>query len=199
MSTRFSSTSLSSFASSRNLGLDSEQNKVQQQPQQQQQQQQQQQHHNLLDKIKHGKNHKKNLSLCKNSSSQQSSSIRFDNNYNSSFEDLQSPSSTLHYGSPHSVNEVPLIEKYTDSQMTLLYNNSGIQSSQVDNTTNASIFTNNSNSTLNTTTTNNTNYTNTNMSESTEEMKRAYSSELMLKELYMLCETSPERRRDRDR
>lgn len=28
---------------------------------------------------------------------------------------------------------------------------------------------------------------------------QSYSSELMLKELYMLCETSPERRRDRDR
>lgn len=171
MSTRFSSPSLSSFTTSSRHALDSD-NKVQPQ------------HNNLLDKIKHG--HKKNTS--------QLSLSHFE---------PTSPCSTCHY----SVNEVPLIEKYTDSQMSLLYNhnnNSGIHStSQVDNnntTTNASIFTNNSISTLNTTTTNNTNYTNNNnISESTEEMKKAYSSELMLKELYMLGETSPERRRDRDR
>ncbi|KAG2213136.1 hypothetical protein INT47_011285 [Mucor saturninus] len=38
---------------------------------------------------------------------------------------------------------------------------------------------------------------NTHMSEN--EMARAYSSEMMLKELYLLCETSPERIKDRDR
>lgn len=74
--------------------------------------------------------------------------------------------------------ETPSIDKYTDSQMTLLSNNS----SQVESTHTSS----NSYSTLN-----------THMSEN--EMARAYSSEMMLKELYLLCETSPERIKDRDR
>lgn len=96
---------------------------------------------------------------------------------NHSFEQSSIKTCSLHALS-QPIFEAPLIEKYTDSQMTLLSNNS----SQVD-----SIHTtNNSNSTLN-------------IHISQNEMARAYSSEMMLKELYMLCETSPERTRDRDR
>lgn len=177
LSTKFSSASLSSFASSsKNVTSDSEQ---QQQQQQQQQSKVPQQHNLLLDRIKHGKkHHKKNFSLGVNNIS-----TNFDR-FNTSFDDLHQRSTSPTLSLPHSVNENLLIEKYTDSQMTLLHNNL----SQVDNI-------NHSNSTLNTTTTNNTIYT----TNTTEEMKKAYSSELMLKELYMLSETSPERRRDRDR
>lgn len=165
LSTKFSSASLSSLASSsKNVTSDSGQ---------------QQQHNLLLDRIKHGKkHHKKNFSLGVNNIS-----TNFDG-FNTSLDDLHQRSTSLTLPSPHSVDENLLIEKYTDSQMTLLHNNL----SQVDNM-------NHSNSTLNTTTTNNTIYT----TNTTEEMKKAYSSELMLKELYMLSETSPERRRDRDR
>lgn len=91
----------------------------------------------------------------------------------------QSSCSTLYEDSVH---EIPLIEKYTDSQMTLLSNKSQ-QISQVDHITTIS----------------STSTTSTHISENQADIIRDYSSQSMLKELYMLCETSPERRRDRDR
>lgn len=91
----------------------------------------------------------------------------------------QNSCSTLYEDSVH---EIPLIEKYTDSQMTLLSNRSQ-QVSQVDHITTIS----------------STSTTSTHISESQADIIRDYSSQSMLKELYMLCETSPERRRDRDR
>ncbi|KAI8094360.1 S-adenosyl-L-methionine-dependent methyltransferase [Thamnidium elegans] len=91
----------------------------------------------------------------------------------------QSSCSTLYEDSVH---EIPLIEKYTDSQMTLLSNKSQ-QVSQVDHITTIS----------------STSTTSTHISENQADIVRDYSSQSMLKELYMLCETSPERRRDRDR
>lgn len=98
----------------------------------------------------------------------------------------QCSSSTLYESSSSSVHKVPLIEKYTDSQLTLLSNKSQ-QISQADRSTSI-LSTKLSTSTLN-----------THISENLADLTHGYSSELLLKELYMLCETSPERRRDRDR
>lgn len=107
--------------------------------------------------------------------------------------------STLMYSSPQSMqSEFPIIDKYTDSQMTLLEHHhqqqqlqqQQLQNPQVGYYDNQSMSSINSMSTARTT--NDTNSTSTTFQQS-------YSSELMLKELYMLCETSPERRRDRDR
>lgn len=102
--------------------------------------------------------------------------------------------STLMYSSPQSMQtEFPIIDKYTDSQMTLLeyhHQQQQLQNPQVGYHDNQSMSSINSMSTARTT-------NDTNSSSTT--FQQSYSSELMLKELYMLCETSPERRRDRDR
>ncbi|KAI8638031.1 S-adenosyl-L-methionine-dependent methyltransferase [Parasitella parasitica] len=104
--------------------------------------------------------------------------------------------STLLYSSAQSMkDDFPIIEKYTDSQMTLLENKQQYHYQQLcpetgyshDNQSMSSI---NSMSTARTTNDTNSSFTT---------CPQSYSSELMLKELYMLCETSPERRRDRDR
>lgn len=109
-----------------------------------------------------------------------------------------STKSTSLYSSPQSMQtEFPIIDKYTDSQMTLLeinqhhhYQQQQQQNPLVGYYDNQSISSINSMFTARTT-----NDTNSTLTTSPQ----SYSSELMLKELYMLCETSPERRRDRDR
>lgn len=105
-----------------------------------------------------------------------------------------STKSTVLYSSPQSIQtEFPIIDKYTDSQMTLLeyhHQQQQLQNPQVGYHDNQSMSSINSMSTARTT-------NDTNSSSTT--FQQSYSSELMLKELYMLCETSPERRRDRDR
>lgn len=116
----------------------------------------------IMNRLKSAGKHKKTTSLI-----QQQRQYSFD----------QDSINSLHIVSQPTF-EVPSMDHNTDSQMTLLSNNS----SQVESMHTAS----NSFTTLN-----------TRMSEN--EMTRAYSSEAMLKELYLLCETSPERIRDRDR
>ncbi|CAO3627196.1 unnamed protein product [Mucor hiemalis] len=89
LSTKFSSASLSSFASSsKNITSDSEQ--------QQQQSKVPQQHHLLLDRIKHGKkHHKKNFSLGNNNIS-----ANF-NRLNTSFDNLHQRSTSPTLSLPH--------------------------------------------------------------------------------------------------
>ncbi|CEP14464.1 hypothetical protein [Parasitella parasitica] len=114
-------------------------------------------------------------------------------------DDMMRSSSSTHssilYSSPRSMKtDFPIIEKYTDSQMTLLENNQH-HHQQLNPQAgyyheNQSMSSINSMSTARTTNDTNSSFTT---------CLQSYSSELMLKELYMLCETSPERRRDRDR
>ncbi|KAI7901530.1 S-adenosyl-L-methionine-dependent methyltransferase [Cokeromyces recurvatus] len=122
--------------------------------------------------------------------------------FDSSIDDLManltvdsSTSTLLYTTSPQSNQrqEIPIIEKYTDSQMSLFFNHTkdtihhhhqpqdGAESiyNESDIISTHAII--DSNTTCH------------------EDQSGPYSSELLLKELFMLYETSPERRRDRDR
>lgn len=152
---------------------------------QQHQPQQENHSHGFLDKIRHSnkskharngsstsyntfKHHYYDNSIAAEDFRQRSTSPAFSHSSNYEFNDT--------------INEVLIIDKYTDSQMTLL-NNHQNHLSQVDNQL---YMTNNSNSTLDTATT-------------TTTATNEFSSDMLLNELFTLCETSPERRRDRDR
>jgi hypothetical protein len=152
-----------------------------------------QHHHGILSRLKNKTSSARRSSSSLNSSKHCPRLDIFSNQTNNSMDDLeQSTSPSSMYSSPQSIqNDFDLIDKYTDSQMTLFNNNNNNQSlvgsTFCNNRSTASIH-----STATTVTTNDSTYRDNNIPES-------YSSELMLKELYMLSETSPERRRDRDR
>jgi hypothetical protein len=150
----------------------------------QQQKQQDNHNHGLLDRIKHSNKskHVKNsiISHSAHSHHYYENSAAAEDYLERSTSPAFSNSSLSKFEFNESISEVLIIEKYADSQMTLLNHNH--QLSQFDNQL---YMENNSNSTLNTTTTTTT--------------SNEFSSDILLNELFMLCETSPERRRDRDR
>ncbi|OBZ87567.1 Demethylmenaquinone methyltransferase [Choanephora cucurbitarum] len=147
-------------------------------------------HESILSRIKHKANRPRGHS---HTSSVSSNSIfnhhlsRLDFFANSLDDDLDKSATT----SPSSMysNQENTIEKYTDSQMTLLSNGNskhnplaGIKIHNDSSTTIHSITTNTIQA-----------------FPHKQEMTKAFSCDLLLKELYASSETSPERRRERDR
>jgi hypothetical protein len=168
------------------------------------------QHHGILNRLKN-KTSARRLSSSISGSKNCPRLDIFSKHNHSSPDDLeQSASPSSVYSSPRSIpNDLYLADKYTDSQMTLLNNHHHINNnnqSLVGSTFYSNHSTTSIHSTASTVTTNDTNSNNYHRENSNisipdhdQEIYKSYSSELMLKELYMLSETSPERRRDRDR
>lgn len=155
-------------------------------------------HHGILNRLKNKNNHhtrKSNDSAVHKKPPILDIFTKADDKMRSS----SSTDSTLMYSSPQSMQtEFPIIDKYTDSQMTLLEHHHQYQQQLQQQLHNPQVgyYDNQSMSSINSMSTART-ANDTNSSSTT--FQQSYSSELMLKELYMLCETSPERRRDRDR
>lgn len=174
------------------------------------------QHHGILNRLKKKTSSRHSINGSTSKNCPRIDFFSRNNNGNSVDDGKQSTSFSSMYSSAYSIqnNEFDLIDKYTDSQMTLLNNNNNNSNSNNHNLQSlvGSAFYSNDSSTsfhststsVSTIDTNRQHHQHHSHGDSNEsilenDIYKSYSSELMLKELYMLSETSPERRRDRDR